>query len=45
MGELDALMKDINRLVESGLAFRVVIAEYGAGKTLFLNLVRAIAMG
>jgi len=44
VGELDALIKDVNRLVESGSAFRVVIGEYGAGKTFFLNLVRAIAM-
>ncbi|MGJ7513017.1 ATP-binding protein [Pseudomonas baetica] len=44
VGELDALITDVNRLVESGSAFRVVIGEYGAGKTFFLNLVRAIAM-
>lgn len=44
VGELDALIKDVERLVESGSAFRVVIGEYGAGKTFFLNLVRAIAM-
>lgn len=44
VGELDALIKDVDRLVESGSAFRVVIGEYGAGKTFFLNLVRAIAM-
>ncbi len=44
VGELNALIKDIDRLVESGSAFRVVVGEYGAGKTFFLNLVRAIAM-
>lgn len=44
VGELDALIKDVDRLVESGSAFRVVIGEYGAGKTFFLNMVRAIAM-
>jgi len=44
VGELDALITDVNRLVESGSAFRIVIGEYGAGKTFFLNLVRAIAM-
>lgn len=43
-GELDAVIKDVDRLVDSGFAFRVVIGEYGAGKTFFLNLVRAIAM-
>lgn len=43
-GELDALLKDIDRLVDGGSAFRVVVGEYGAGKTFFLNLVRGIAM-
>ena len=44
VGELDALIKDVERLTDGGSAFRVVIGEYGAGKTFFLNLVRAIAM-
>ena len=44
VGELDALLKDVDRLADGGAAFRVVIGEYGAGKTFFLNLVRAIAM-
>ena len=43
-GELEALIRDVERLAESGSAFRVVIGEYGAGKTFFLNLVRSIAM-
>jgi hypothetical protein len=42
--ELEALMKDIERIVDSGSGFRVVIGEYGSGKTFFLNLVRAIAL-
>lgn len=42
--ELDALMKDVERIADSGSGFRVVIGEYGSGKTFFLNLVRAIAM-
>lgn len=44
VGELSALIKDVERLAEGGSAFRVVIGEYGAGKTFFLNLVRGIAM-
>ena len=44
VGELDALLKDVDRLADGGSSFRVVIGEYGAGKTFFLNLVRAIAM-
>ncbi|RYE46289.1 MAG: ATP-binding protein, partial [Sphingobacteriales bacterium] len=42
--ELESLIKDIERIGEGGSAFRIVIGEYGAGKTFFLNLVRAIAM-
>lgn len=44
VGELEALLKDVDRLADGGSSFRVVIGEYGAGKTFFLNLVRAIAM-
>lgn len=42
--ELEALMKDVERIADSGSGFRVVIGEYGSGKTFFLNLVRAIAL-
>ncbi len=42
--ELDALMKDIERVADGGSSFRIVVGEYGAGKTFFLNLVRAIAL-
>jgi hypothetical protein len=42
--EIDALVKDIDRLADGGTAFRLVIGEYGSGKTFFLNLVRAIAL-
>lgn len=42
--ELEALMKDVERISDSGSGFRVVIGEYGSGKTFFLNLVRAIAL-
>ncbi|MFD2642751.1 ATP-binding protein [Pseudomonas japonica] len=43
-GELDSLLKDVDRLADGGSAFRVVVGGYGAGKTFFLNLVRGIAM-
>lgn len=43
-GELDSLLKDVDRLADGGSAFRIVVGEYGAGKTFFLNLVRGIAM-
>ena len=42
--ELEALIQDIDRVVDGGSSFRVVVGEYGAGKTFFLNLVRAIAL-
>ncbi|RKP55919.1 ATP-binding protein [Pararobbsia silviterrae] len=42
--ELEALLKDIERVADGGSSFRIVIGEYGAGKTFFLNLVRAIAL-
>src|SRR5687768_7186361 len=42
--EIETLLKDIERIAEGGSGFRLVIGEYGAGKTFFLNLVRAIAM-
>ncbi len=42
--EIETLVADIERIAGGGSAFRVVIGEYGAGKTFFLNLVRAIAM-
>src|SRR5437016_1686039 len=44
MGELNALIGDIERIADGGSAFRLIIGEYGAGKTFFLNLVRAIAL-
>lgn len=42
--ELKALIADIDRVADGGSTFRLVIGEYGAGKTFFLNLVRSIAI-
>lgn len=42
--EIEALVSDIDRVADGGSSFRFVIGEYGAGKTFFLNLIRAIAM-
>lgn len=42
--EVETLLRDIERIAEGGTAFRLIIGEYGAGKTFFLNLIRAIAM-
>lgn len=42
--EVAALITDIDRIVDGGSAIRFVIGEYGAGKSFFLNLIRAIAL-
>jgi hypothetical protein len=42
--EVNAILKDIERISDGGSAFRFIIGEYGSGKTFFLNLVRAIAL-
>ncbi len=42
--EVAAVVADIDRIADSGSAIRLVIGEYGAGKSFFLNLVRSIAL-
>jgi len=42
--EVEVTLRDIDRIGEGGAVFRIIIGEYGAGKTFFLNLVRAIAL-
>jgi hypothetical protein len=42
--EVEVLLNDIQRIADGSSVFRIIIGEYGAGKTFFLNLVRAIAM-
>lgn len=42
--EVAALVSDVERVSDAGSAFRVVVGEYGAGKTFFLNLVRLVAL-
>jgi hypothetical protein len=42
--EIESLLKDLERVAAGGTAFRLVIGEYGSGKTFFLNLIRAIAL-
>lgn len=42
--EVQALLRDVDRIAEGGSAIRFVIGEYGSGKTFFLNLVRSIAL-
>jgi hypothetical protein len=42
--ELGELLREIDRIADGGSGFRLVIGEYGSGKTFFLNLVRAMAL-
>lgn len=42
--EVEALLKDIERIADGGAAFRLIIGEFGAGKSFFLQLIRSIAL-
>lgn len=42
--EIAALEKNLDHIADGGSAFRLVIGEYGSGKTFFMNLVRGAAM-
>jgi hypothetical protein len=42
--EIGALDQDLERIADGGSAFRLLIGEYGSGKTFFLNLVRGAAL-
>ncbi|MDA7981054.1 MAG: ATP-binding protein [Pirellulales bacterium] len=42
--ELSQMNDDIDLIADGGATIRLIIGDYGAGKTFFLNLVRLIAM-
>lgn len=42
--ELQALYQDIERICDGGSAFRLIIGDYGSGKTFFLSVVRSMAL-
>jgi len=42
--EVKALYQDIERIAQGGSAFRLIIGEYGSGKTFFLSVIRSIAL-
>lgn len=44
MNEITALHQDIERVADGGASFRLIIGEYGSGKTFFLSVVRSIAL-
>ena len=42
--EVTAVIEDLDRVLDGGGAVRFVIGDYGAGKSFFLQLVRAVAL-
>jgi hypothetical protein len=44
VNELKALIRDIERIVGGGAAFRLIIGAYGSGKTFFMSVARSIAL-
>jgi hypothetical protein len=42
--EIQAILRDLDRIADGGSAVRFVVGEYGAGKTFFLNLIRLMAL-
>lgn len=42
--EVESLLKDIERIADGGSAFRLIIGDFGAGKSFFLQLIRTIAL-
>lgn len=42
--EIATALADIQRLSDGGASFRLLIGEYGSGKTFLLNLLRSIAL-
>lgn len=42
--EVQSLLRDIERIGDGGSAFRLVIGEFGSGKSFFLQLIRTIAL-
>jgi hypothetical protein len=41
--EIQALVGDLERIADGGSSMRLIVGDYGSGKTFFLTLVRAIA--
>lgn len=42
--ELQALVRDVERIADGGSSIRFIIGEYGAGKSFFMSLVRLVAL-
>lgn len=44
VNEITALLRDIDKIIDGGSAFRLIIGDYGSGKTFFMSSVRTIAL-
>jgi hypothetical protein len=42
--EIEAVLRDVERIADGGAGCRFVIGEYGSGKTFLLHLIRSIAL-
>ena len=42
--ELKSFVRDIDNIADGGTSFRLVIGDYGSGKTFFMSLTRSIAL-
>lgn len=42
--EVETMVRDVATIADGGATFRIVTGEYGAGKSFFLGLVRAVAL-
>jgi len=44
VNEVEALLKDIGTILDGGSSFRLIIGDFGSGKSFFLQLIRIIAL-
>lgn len=44
INEVKALIEDLDNIEQGGSAFRIIIGDFGAGKSFFLQLIRYIAL-
>jgi hypothetical protein len=44
VNEIKALYEDIEKILDGGATFRLVIGDYGSGKTFFMSVIRSIAL-
>lgn len=44
VNEVKALIEDLENICQGGSAFRIIIGDFGAGKSFFLQLIRYIAL-